>query len=204
MAAGRDFHEVLSGRRMCRDFLPDALDELVVERVVASALRAPSAGNTSSMDLVVLGGDDVGLYWDTTLSPQRRASFPWPGLLEAPTLVLAYQEPEAYVRRYGEADKDRSGLGDGLDAWPVPYWWVDGGAAVMAMLLAAEAEGLGALFFGQFDHEEAVASAFGVPRGRRAIGTIALGLVRPGGRSRSASAARGRPDPSSRIHPGRW
>lgn len=204
MASGSDFFEVLARRRMCRDFLPTPLDDLVVERIAAAGLRAPSAGNTASLDIVVLDGDAVATYWDTTLPPPRRDRFAWPGLLEAPTLLLAYQEPEAYVRRYGEPDKAESGLGDGQGVWPVPYWWVDGGAAVMAMLLAAEAEDLGALFFGQFDHEQAVANVFGVPDGHRAVGTIALGVPRPGGLSRSASAARGRPPPSARVHVGGW
>lgn len=73
----------------------------------------------------------------------------------------------------------------------------------MAMLLAAEAAGLGALFFGQFAHESAVAHLCDVPAGRRSLGTIALG--HPGGDDRpSASAARGRPDPAGHIHLTRW
>jgi len=74
---------------------------------------------------------------------------------------------------------------------------------VMAMLVAAEGRGLGALFFGQFDHEAAVAAAFGVPDGRRALGTVAVG--RPAGEGRpSRSAQRGRPDPATRVHRAGW
>ena len=102
----------------------------------------------------------------------RRRAFPWPGLLVAPVLVVPYVDPTRYVERYAEPDKSHSGLGTGESAWSVPYWWVDGGAAVMAMLLAAESEGLGALFFGQFGHEDAVREAFGVPAAQRALGTV--------------------------------
>jgi nitroreductase len=107
--------------------------------------------------------------------------------------------PVAYAERYAEPDKRDTGLGD-VEAWPVPYWWVDGGMAVEAMLLAAVAEGLGACFFGLFEHEQAVLDAFGVPAGRRALGTVALGHPLPDTPGRSAA----RPKRRDRVHRGRW
>lgn len=197
------FDQVLASRRMCRDFRPEELPPELLDRVLAAAFRGPSAGNTSALDLVVLAGHDTATYWDTTLEPSRRASFPWPGLLHAPVLVLPYVAPERYLERYAEDDKAASGLGERIEDWTVPYWWVDGGAAVMALLLAAEANGLGALFFGQFAHESTVAARFGVPAGRRALGTIALG-VPAGARSGSSSVRRGRPPANSMVHHGGW
>lgn len=199
----RTFDEVVASRRMCRDFRPDPVPADVLDPVLRAAFRGPAAGNTSALDLLVLTGDDVETYWGTTLDESRRAEFPWPGLLRAPVLVVPYVSPERYVERYSEPDKAASGLGDRVDDWPVPYWWVDGGAAVMTLLLAAESAGLGALFFGQFAHEPAVAARFGVPQGHRALGTVALGL-RADGPSRSASARRGRPPADSLLHHGGW
>lgn len=196
--------QVLASRRMCRDFTAEALDAESLDRVLGAALGAPAAGNTVALELVVLEGADTARYWDLTLPPQRRATFRWPGLLRAPVLVLPYVDPGAYVARYAEQDKATSGLGAGEHAWSVPYWFVDGGAAVMAMLLAAEATGWGALLFGQFDHEAAVAHELGVPRGRRTLGTVALGHPAPGGRAPSGSARRGRPPASERVHRGSW
>ena len=189
----RTFESVLASRRMCRDFDPRPLDGSLLDPVLAAATRAPAAGNTAAIALLVLRGGDVPRYWDVTLSEQRRATFPWPGLLSAPVLVVPYVEPGRYVERYAEPDKVRSGLGEGESAWSVPYWWVDGGAAVMALLLAAEAAGLGALLFGQFEHEPAVRREFGVPESQRALGTVALGHPTLGGSRPSRSAARGRP-----------
>jgi nitroreductase len=201
---GPTFDAVLASRRMCRDFRADPVPGSTVDAVLAAAFRGPSAGNTSALDLVVLTGADTARYWDVTLPAGRRSGFRWPGLLRAPVLVVAVVEPSAYVERYGRADKAATGLGRSADAWPVPYWFVDGGAALMAMLLAAEATGLGALLFGQFDHEADVLVALGVPDGRRALGTVALGLPAAGGRAPSVSARPGRPDPASHVHRSSW
>lgn len=188
---------------MCRDFSSQSIAPDVLDRILRAGFRGPSAGNTDSIELVVLEGSRVPDYWDTTLSPQRRATFPWPGLLNAPVLVVPYVDPSGYVERYGLPDKESTGLGTGIDAWSVPYWWVDGGAAVMAMLVAAEFAGLGALFFGQFENESAVARLLGVPDRLRAVGTLAFG--HPGdGRSVSTSARRPRRGVDRRTHRGGW
>ncbi|HNE35498.1 MAG TPA: nitroreductase family protein [Microthrixaceae bacterium] len=198
------FSQVLASRRMCRDFKPDPVADDVLDRVLAAAFRAPAAGNTDALDLVVLTGADTARHWDVTLPADRRLGFRWPGLMRAPVLVEVIVDPAAYVERYSLPDKAHSGLGDGAEAWPVPFWFVDGGAAVMAVLLAAESEGLGALLFGVFGHEAAVRRALGVPAGRRVVATVALGLPAPGGRLPSRSARRGRPGPDRRVHRGGW
>ena len=204
----RPFGEVLATRRMCRDYLTRPIPDDLLRRVLHAAFRGPAAGNTAALDLLVLQGDDVAAYWDLTLSDDgpsgRRASFRWPGLLRAPVLVVPVVDPIAYLERYAERDKAASGLGGDLDAWSVPYWWVDGGAATMALLLAAEDAGLGCLLFGQFDHAPLLARRFDIPAGHRAVGTVALGWPAPEGRHPSASARRGRPDPDDRLHLGRW
>src|SRR3546814_6677666 len=66
-----------------------------------------------------------------------RSRFRWQGLLHAPVLIVPYVRPEDYADRYAEVDKAATGLGTGVDVWPVPYWWVDGGAVVQNLLLAA-------------------------------------------------------------------
>ncbi len=199
------FASVLARRRMCRDFVPEPVPADVLDRVLAAAFRGPSAGNTHGLDLVVLDGPEhTTRHWDVTLPPERRAAFPWPGLLRAPVLIEVIVDPDAYVERYAQPDKAHTGLGEGVEEWNVPYWFVDGGSAVMAMLMAAEAEGLGALFFGLFDHERAVLAGLGVPDERRGVGTIAVGWPRPGGRSPSRSARSGRPDPTEHVRVAAW
>jgi nitroreductase len=201
---GPRFDAVLASRRMCRDFDGAPLEPSVLERVLAAAFRAPAAGNTDALELLVVEGDSTADYWETTLTGRARRDFSWPGLLRAPVLVIPYVDPTSYLRRYSRPDKAGRGLSEAMEDWPVPYWFVDGGAAVMAMLLAAEAEELGALLFGQFGHEPAVRRCFGVPERWRALGTVALGHPAPGGRQPSASAASGRPTAAGRVHRGRF
>jgi nitroreductase len=180
---------------MVRNFAPEAVADDVLAGILEAGLAGPSAGNAQGLDLLVI--DEPARYWDITLAD--RSAFRWQGLLAAPLLVVPVVSPSVYAARYSEPDKVASGLGS-VDTWPVPYWWVDGGMAVEAMLLAAVAAGLGACFFGLFEHERAVLDAFGVPADRRALGTLALGHPLPDAPGRSALRAK-RPD---RVHRGGW
>jgi nitroreductase len=190
-----DFARLVRSRRMVRAFATEPVLDDSLARVLAAGLAAPSAGHVQAVDLLVV--DAPARYWEITLAD--REGFRWQGLLDAPVLVIPVVSPDAYAARYAEPDKRDTGLGD-VEAWPVPYWWVDGGMAVEAMLLAAVAEGLGACFFGLFEHERAVLDAFGVPAGRRALGTVALGHPLPDTAGRSAA----RPKRHDRVHRGCW
>jgi nitroreductase len=199
-----DLSDLLARRRMCRSFGSEPLDGEVVGRVLAAATRAPAAGNSDGLDLLVLTGPgETGRYWDVTLPPDRRPDFRWPGLLRAPLLVIPVADPGAYVARYGEADKVGTGLGDGAGRWPVPYWTVDAAFAAMLMQLAALDEGLGVLFFGLFGHARAVMEAFGVPDGREPIGVLAIG-VPDGSDDRGRSTDRPRRPLEGIVHRGDW
>ncbi|HWJ63250.1 MAG TPA: nitroreductase family protein [Acidimicrobiales bacterium] len=198
-----ELNDAIRARRMVRAFTSEPVDPGVLDRLCDQARRAPSAGNSQGLDLLVLEGpEQVGGYWDITLPEPRRSGFRWPGLVAAPALVLVITDPDAYVARYGEDDKAATGLGAGAEAWTVPYWWVDAGAAIEHVLLGAVDVGLGSCLFGLFDHEPAVAAALGVPEGHRIVATIALGHPAPDGRGRSADRPR-RPL-GDVIHRGRW
>jgi nitroreductase len=190
-------------RRMVRSFDRAPVAPDVVDRLLDLARRVPSAGNSQALAFVVLEGADTARLWDVTLPPERRATFRWRGLLDAPVVVVPLVEPDAYARRYAEADKAATGLGTGTAAWPVPYWWVDGGMAVQNLLLAAVDAGLGALFYGLFDHEAAARDALGVPPGWRALGAVALGHPADGDEP-GRSADRTRPPLAEVVHRGGW
>jgi len=189
---------------MVRNYAQRAVEPELIDGLIDLARRAPSAGNSQGASFVVLEGpDQTARYWTTTLAPERREAFPWPGLLHAPVLVLPLADERAYVARYGEPDKARSGLGVDAAAWPIPYWQIDCAMATMTLLHAAVDVGLGALFFGVFEHEAAVCAEFGIPAGVRPIGAITVGW--PADEQRpSKSAGRPRRELADVIHRGGW
>ena len=158
--------EVRRRRRMVRRYdpaVPVPADAL--ERILDAGLRVPSAGFTQGVSLLVLQGPDVERYWSATTDPTVAPDRWLTGLRTAPVLVLVWTEPGAYLDRYAEPDK---GWTDRDPArWTAPYWHVDAGMTVLAMLYAAVDEGLGACFFGvPPDRIAAVTTAYGFPTGR--------------------------------------
>lgn len=193
---------------MTRAFRPDPLADGVLDDLVDLAARAPSAGKTQGWHLVVLEGADTARFWDVTLPVDRREGFGWPHLLDAPVIALPFADAQAYVDRYAEPDKARTGLGGSAAAWPVPYWTIDASMSLMTLLLGAEAAGLGALFFGVFHDEDRLRADLGVPDGLELLGAVALGYARDdtegGTVARGRSAGRPRRETSEIVHRGRW
>jgi nitroreductase len=196
-----ELREVVRRRRMVRHFDPRPLPDEVLDRILHSATRAPSAGFSQGLDLLVLEGREaVRGFWRATADP--RFATPYSGA-EPPVIVLVLSDKQAYLDRYAAADK--AGLGmDVEEGWPVPYWDMDAAMAVMLMLLTAVDEGVGAWWFGVFHGAGALLGDLGVPEGRRLVGAVALGRPaaddRPGGSSRT----RPRRPLGQVVHRGRW
>ena len=197
------FTDLVRSRRMTRAFLPQPIGEDVLHSLIDLALRAPSAGKTQGTHFVVLTGEDVAAFWNDTLLNEKRTTFRWKHLLDAPVIILPFVDPLAYVARYAEADKAATGLGEGLDAWPTPYWTVDGSFAVMSLLLAAHDVGLGALFFAVFNGEQQLRTRLGVPEHMQLLGAIALGHAAQDG-EKGRSSVRPRMPLQEAIHQSHW
>jgi nitroreductase len=171
-------HRLVRRRRMVRSFHDAPVDGPALERVLDAARRGPSAGHAQGSELLVLQAPEArARFWDGALPEPRRATFPWPGLLRAPVLIVPLADEGAYRLRYAEPDKARSGLGSlgPDDPWPVPYWMTDTAMGVMLLLLAAEAEDLGALLFALPGEPVEVLAPFGVPDGLHPLGVVAVG-----------------------------
>ena len=90
---------------MVRAFTADPVAPGVVDSIVDLARRAPSAGHSQGWAFVVLEGpEQTARYWDITLPVERRATFGWPGLVDAPVLILALVRPDGYVAAVGRGD----------------------------------------------------------------------------------------------------
>jgi nitroreductase len=196
-----ELREVVRRRRMVRRFDPRPLPAEVLDRILHSATRAPSAGFSQGLDLLVLEGRDaVRGFWRATADPRFATPY---SSAEPPAIVLVLSDKQAYLDRYAAPDK--AGLGmDVEEGWPVPYWDMDAAMAVMLMLLTAVDEGVGAWWFGVFHGAAALLRDLGVPEGRRLVGAVALGYPaaddRPGGSARS----RPRRPLDQVVHRGRW
>lgn len=198
-----EFRELVRRRRMVRQFQPTPIPREVLFHVLEVARHAPSAGFSQGFDFVVLAEpSQVNWFYEVTDHPE----FPYePGERDnaPPCLVLAISNQPAYLERYSRPDKERFGL-QTADSWPVPYWDVDTGMAVMLVLLAAVEEKLGAVFFGLFWGEKDLLRKLGVPEGCRPIGVIALGYPIADAKFDPSAFTARRRSLESMVHLGRW
>jgi nitroreductase len=206
-----ELSEVLRRRHMVRSFSGRPLAAGELERLLSAARRAPRAGNTDGWDVVVLSGEEeTSLFWRATTTDEwRNRSRRWPGLSRAPVVICLFASPDAYVARYGDTDKQGSGIGPtqagggGEAAWPVPYWFVDAGFAALSVLLSATDMGLGACLLGNFRGEDDLLGALGVPKDRRYFGAVVVGEA-GGDDAPSSSLLRRMRRDDEIVHFGRW
>ncbi|HEY6747126.1 MAG TPA: nitroreductase family protein [Mycobacteriales bacterium] len=200
-----DFQEVVRRRRMVRNYDPSRpIPETVVDRLLANALRAPSAGFSQGWAFLVLSNpEERDRFWAATTSPDDLESpDSWlTGMRNAPLLIVPLSHKQAYLDRYASPDK---GWTDRDEArWPVPYWDIDTGFAALLMLLTAVDEGLGACFFGvPPEHMDAFRNAFGVPGEYTPIGCVSVGYRAPD--RPSPSLRRGHRPTEDVVHRGSW
>ena len=179
-----EFAEVVMKRRAVRRFEDGGVDREVIERIARLAQRTPSAGFSQGQRLVVV------------VDPERRrevariygeefykADFgPW--VSECAAQFIPCVSADIYHRRYQESDKtDESGA---EIEWPIPYWWVDIGATMQNVMLAAVDEGLGCGFVGA-DRAgiDELKAYLGIPDEFEPIGVMPVGRPLPDVRSPS-------------------
>jgi len=197
-----ELSEVLRRRRMTRSYAPERpVPDAALELVLAAALRAPSAGFTQAVSLLVLTeAVDREVFWSAT----ARGSSRWlTGMRTAPVLVPVWTDRNAYLDRYAEPDKGWSDRDPGR--WSAPYWFVDAGMAAMAALLAATDLGLGACFFGvPVDRVDAVRAAFAVPEDQLSVGVLSLGYPAAAVATTGSATRRPRKPAAALVHHSRW
>lgn len=174
-----ELEAVVRRRRMVRNFTDEPVDPAVVARILDLARHAPSAGFTQGQAFVVVTNPATR---KAVADLCGEASYvaggfdPW--ISRAPVLVVPCTSEAAYHRRYQEPDKLQ---GDGSEiAWPVPYWHMDIGCAVMVLLLAVVDAGLAAGFAGCWDLD-VLRALLGIPAEVTPILADAVRRARAGG-----------------------
>ena len=195
-----EFAEVVRKRRMVRHFTPESVPVETIERIVALAQRAPSAGYSQGVSFVlvtdaerrkqvaVLAGE--GGYVESGMHPF---------ISEAPVQLVICTSEKVYRDRYREPDKVSPDGGE--MEWPIPYWHTDAGCALMALLLAAVDEGLAGAFVGIWDLE-GLQRLLGIPAEWIPIGIAMVGHGAPD--VRSPSLKRGRRPLADVLHREAW
>ena len=160
---------------MVRNYEPVPIPREVLERIVATVRRAPSGGFSQGQRLLVVD-DPTLLEQIAALNADAPEGVePWFG--SAPAQIFVMTREADYHERYQRDDK----LQDGEEIeWPVPFWHVDAGAALMLVLLAAIDEGLGGAVYGVFPTEaEQLRELLAIPADFAIVAGVTLGRPLP-------------------------
>lgn len=195
-----EFQDVVLKRRMVRNFADKPVEAGLIERILDLTRHAPSAGFTQGQSFIVVTNPrtkkEIALTCEEEEYVKRGFS---PFISKAPVLLIPCTSEAAYHRRYQEADKVNQ---NGTEiVWPVPYWFMDIGCAVMIALLAAIDEGLVSAFAGSKDLKT-LRALLDIPTEVTPVGVIAVGY-----RAQdipSPSLKRGRKADAEYIHRERW
>ncbi|HJQ13247.1 MAG TPA: nitroreductase family protein [Anaerolineales bacterium] len=195
-----EFRDVVLKRRMVRNFADQPVDPAIIDRILELTRHAPSAGFTQGQSFIVVTSPEkkkaIAATCEEAEYVQRGFA---PFISKAPVLLIPCTSEVAYHRRYQEADKVNE---DGSEiVWPVPYWFMDIGCAVMIALLAAIEEGLVSAFAGSKDLA-ALQALLDIPPEVTPVGVISLGYRAPD--VPSPSLKRGRKADTEYVHHERW
>jgi len=164
-----DFWQILQDRRSVRQFDPDAdVPAQTIERLLAAAVRAPSAGNRQAWHFYVVR--DQALREGLVEAAQGQEF-----VGQAPVAIVVCADAEQSAQRYGQRGREL-------------YCLQDTAAAVEHILLAAVALGLGSCWVGAFDEQRA-AEVLHLPERHRPVAILPIGVPagKPAARSRRRS-----------------
>ena len=194
-----DLRDILKRRRMVRHYTGEAVPRETLERIVATVRRAPSGGYSQGQRLLVVDDPDVVGKLASDDNPNLE---PWFTTAAAHILVLTREDD--YHERYRKADK----LQEGEEiAWPAPFWYVDAGAALMLVLLAAIDEGLSAGVYGvPVEEEPRVRELLRIPPDLKIVAgvTVGHGAPDPEWSKRSSRSTQRRREIDEQVHWNAW
>jgi nitroreductase len=132
-----ELHDVVAVRRSIRMYLPDAVEEDKLERILRAGILAPSACNLQPVEIWVVTGE---------AREKLRRAYRGEWLFQAPVILVVLSKPGVAWTR-----------GDGKS-----YADVDAAIVMDHLILAAAAEGLGTCWIGAFN-AAALREDLGIP-----------------------------------------
>ena len=167
-----DLFTAMEGRRSCRQFLPEAVSDADLERILTAAAWAPSPLNTQPWQFVVITGEakKQEIFDEAERCRQwamETSGWKWLGsytvdfLKQAPTVVAVVGDPK------------KTGMDMFQKEGTVGYQLACA-AAIQNMLLAAHALELGSLWFTLFDKTE-MRKILDIPETKTPIALVCIG-----------------------------
>ena len=191
-----ELRDILARRRMHRAFVPEALPREQLERIAGVIRHAPSGGFAQGMSVVVV--TDAERRREIATRFELGDAF----MADAPAQLVICTNESLYHARYNEPDK-LAATGGVEVRWPVPYWFVDAGALMMLVLLAAIDEGLASAFVGHPDQKRILGELLSLPDEVVPIGVALVG--KPAAAPPAGSRLRERRRPRAElVHWERW
>jgi nitroreductase len=196
-----DYYDVVRKRRMVRHFTDEAIPVGTVDRIIAAAQHAPSAGFSQGVSFVAVTDPEMRRASARIAGEEGYTSGGLhPFISEAPLQIIICTSEHVYKERYREPDKKPDPEAEEME-WPVPYWHTDAGCALMLILLAAVNEGLAGAFVGVWD-QRGLQNLLGIPEDFIPIGVTMIGHPAPD--IPSPSLKRGRRKLEDVLHRERW
>jgi len=197
------FYDLLKKRRMVRHYAGEPVARDALERIVATVRRAPSGGFSQGQRLLVVDDPEL-LARIAALGDDDPLEGVEPWFETAAAHVFVMTREADYHDRYQRDDK----LQDGEEIeWPVPFWHVDAGAAMMLVLLAAIEEGLAAAVYGIFkEFDGRLRELLRIPDDFTFVAGITIGypLPDPGWSSKTSRATQRRRSVDEQVHWNTW
>jgi nitroreductase len=179
-----DFADVLRRRKAVRNYIEEPIPHETLERIVARGRRVPSGGFSQGLRLIVVTEQITRAQIAELSSEHEYVAMGYdPWISRAPAHIVIGTREEDYHDRYRQPDKLTD---DGTEIhWPVPYWHVDAGAAMMLLMLAAVDEGLAAGVFGVLDWGP-IWKLLGIPDDVLPVAVVTVGKPAPESKERGS------------------
>jgi nitroreductase len=191
------FQALLGARHSCRGFLPDAVTDATINRIVQTAQMVPSWCNAQPWQVIVTRGAETEAFRGVMKSAMESASlnpdiaFPqhYEGVYRARRSACGWQLYEATGVGKGDRVASARQMARNFDLFGAPhvaivtteaklgsYGVLDCGAFVTAFMLAAEACGVASIAQAAIaGYSGEVRAHFDIPEGRNVVCAISFG-----------------------------